>query len=81
MIGMCIQLNLVCNGVQNCPLADDENPRKCYGKKVSRRGRNGRAKRNNIYSGAGFMFRVGKIRVEDYSEARLFDQQSGNQKY
>jgi len=67
----------MCNkeGKAFCPQKDDQDEEVCS---ASEQLKQGGYKHNNIFSGAGFMFRVGKISIEDDSEGRLFDQQSGN---
>ena len=74
-IGMCISLDKICNGKQDCPHLDDENPKTCY---PPFGGNKNKKKNVNSFTGTGFMFHIGNLVIRKGSDAQLFDQQSGN---
>lgn len=70
-VGLCIPLEQICNGKQNCPHGDDEKLAICYPDYAKR------PKDNTEFSGTGFQLRIGNLIVRN-SSLKMFDQNSDN---
>jgi len=76
---MCIKLKQICDGKQNCPHGDDENPKVCYPNHHPG-GDHDPDSDNTNFAGTGFQFKVGNLIVRRNSKAKMFNQESDNTK-
>lgn len=73
-IGLCIELEKICNGIMDCPHGDDENPNICHFHQKPKP----KAKIRNAFSGTGFQFQIGQLRIGSRSRVKMFQQDSDN---
>nr|XP_027193925.1 uncharacterized protein LOC113788656 [Dermatophagoides pteronyssinus] len=74
-IGMCIDINQICNSQIDCPNGDDEDPKVCHFQQPSRKQN---ALRINRFSGTGFQLHIGTMKIDSKSKVKLFNQDSDN---
>jgi hypothetical protein len=76
-IGLCISLNQICDGKQDCPHRDDEDKKRCF---PGFGGSNIKKKNYNNFAGTGFMFSIKNLVVKNADMVKLFNQNSDNRR-
>jgi hypothetical protein len=76
-IGLCIGLNQICDGKQDCPHRDDEDKKVCF---PGFGGSNIKKKNYNNFAGTGFMFSIKNLVVKNADMVKLFNQNSDNRR-
>ncbi|KAH7636928.1 uncharacterized protein LOC124494953 [Dermatophagoides farinae] len=74
-IGMCIDISQICDSKIDCPNADDEDKNVCqFHQRPNRR----TANKINRFSGTGFQFHIGTLKIDSKSKVKMFNQDSDN---